>query len=69
MKEKKHEKRKKPQNDFKHTRFLQGFIHYVLQEKICNTLKEKNTRKYTSLEEEEGSIFTGGRQLNQKLIN
>ena len=34
----------------KHTRFFTGFIHYVLQEKICNTIKDLNTRKYASLE-------------------
>ena len=37
----------------------------IYKKKICNTLKDINTRKYTSLEEasskeEEGSIFTGG---------
>ena len=65
MKEKKHEKRKKPKMILNIQGFLQGFIHYDLQEKICNTLKDINTRKYTSLEEasskeEEGCIFTGG---------
>ena len=40
--------------------FLQGFIHYVLQEKLCNTIKDINTRKYASLEvvidQEEGKM-------------
>ena len=43
--------------------FTREFMHYVLQEKICNTLKDINTRKENaSLEEseEEGRRhFTG----------
>ena len=34
-------------------------MHYVLQEKYANTLKDINTRKYASLEE--GGLFTAGR--------
>ena len=41
--------------------FTREFMHYVLQGKICNTIKYKNTRKRNaSLEEaeEEGRIFS-----------
>jgi len=40
-------------------------MHYVLQEKICNTLKYVNTRKEMQVLEEQGVdgiIFTGGRK-------
>ena len=53
-------------------------MHYVLQEKICNTLKDINTRKENvGLEEseEEGSIFRRRKEgsifqaIESKLIN
>ena len=50
--------------------FTREFMHYVLQEKICNTLKDINTRKENAGLEEEG-FFTGGmkeafyRRMNQ----
>ena len=45
----------------------------IYKKKICNTLKDINTRKYTSLEEasskeEEGSIFTGGDESRVNLL-
>jgi len=43
-------------------------MHYVLQGKICNTIKDINTRKELQVLEkrllaEEGSIFTGGIEI------
>ena len=58
--------------------FTREFMHYVLQGKICNTIKYTNTRKENaSLEEseEEGRIFhrrkEGGilQAIESKLIN
>ena len=60
MKEKKREEKETPKW-IKHKGFLQGFMHYVLQEKYTNTLKDINTRKYASLEE--GKFFTGGNRI------
>ena len=38
--------------------FTREFMHYVLQGKICNTIKHENTRKENASLEEEG-FFTG----------
>ena len=52
--------------NFKHKGFLQGIMQYVLQEKICNTLKSYKHKKRNASLEEAGSrqrkevFLTGG---------